>query len=197
MLYMMLSLCVGWTLGRGRKPQSRPLQWEQTRASTAVAVGGGVIQVRGVAPPMRYQTHLFGLMPFVNDCRISGRVAAVGAVLRIRESASQLPRPAESARPPAHSPESGPGPAAGLCALPDRLHREEHPEERLLPLLRQGDIHRRTNTPPPLRGSPGGHILLVFSAGMLPVVPLSPRPLPPVVRLQRAPEGEGSKRATV
>ncbi|XP_056286835.1 integral membrane protein GPR180 isoform X2 [Pseudoliparis swirei] len=44
MLYMMLSLCVGWTLGRGRKPQSRPLQWEQTRASTAVAVGGGVIQ---------------------------------------------------------------------------------------------------------------------------------------------------------
>ncbi|TNN70273.1 Integral membrane protein GPR180 [Liparis tanakae] len=44
MLYMMLSLCVGWTLGRGRKPQSRPLQWEQTRASTAVAVGGGVVQ---------------------------------------------------------------------------------------------------------------------------------------------------------
>ncbi|XP_034406012.1 integral membrane protein GPR180 [Cyclopterus lumpus] len=44
MLYMMLSLCVGWTLSRGRKPQSRPLQWEQSRASTAVAVGGGVVQ---------------------------------------------------------------------------------------------------------------------------------------------------------
>ncbi|XP_054479622.1 integral membrane protein GPR180 [Anoplopoma fimbria] len=44
MLYMLLSLCVGWTLGRGRKPQSRPLQWEQSKASTAVAVGGGVVQ---------------------------------------------------------------------------------------------------------------------------------------------------------
>ncbi|XP_059183525.1 integral membrane protein GPR180 [Centropristis striata] len=44
MLYMLLSLCVGWTLSRGRKPQSRPLQWEQSRTSTAVAVGGVVIQ---------------------------------------------------------------------------------------------------------------------------------------------------------
>ncbi|KAK9523982.1 hypothetical protein VZT92_017854 [Zoarces viviparus] len=44
MLYMLLSLCVGWTLSRGRKPQSRPLQWEQTPASTAVAVCGGVVQ---------------------------------------------------------------------------------------------------------------------------------------------------------
>ncbi|KAK5847574.1 hypothetical protein PBY51_016691 [Eleginops maclovinus] len=44
MLYMLLSLCVGWTLSRGRKPQSGPLQWEQTPRSTAVAVGGVVIQ---------------------------------------------------------------------------------------------------------------------------------------------------------
>ncbi|XP_029304622.1 integral membrane protein GPR180 [Cottoperca gobio] len=44
MLYMLLSLCVGWTLSRGRKPQSRPLQWEQTPKSTAVAVGGVVVQ---------------------------------------------------------------------------------------------------------------------------------------------------------
>ncbi|XP_034029717.1 integral membrane protein GPR180 isoform X2 [Thalassophryne amazonica] len=44
MLYMLLSLCVGWTLSRGRKPQSRPLQWEQTPMSTAVAVGGVVTQ---------------------------------------------------------------------------------------------------------------------------------------------------------
>ncbi|XP_062236864.1 integral membrane protein GPR180 [Platichthys flesus] len=42
MLYMMLSLCMGWTLSRGRKPQSRPLQWEHSPASTAVAVGGVV-----------------------------------------------------------------------------------------------------------------------------------------------------------
>uniref|UniRef100_A0AAQ5ZJT9 GPR180/TMEM145 transmembrane domain-containing protein n=1 Tax=Amphiprion ocellaris TaxID=80972 RepID=A0AAQ5ZJT9_AMPOC len=38
MLYMLLSLCMGWTLSRGRKPQSRPLQWEHSPASTAVAV---------------------------------------------------------------------------------------------------------------------------------------------------------------
>ncbi|XP_068612601.1 integral membrane protein GPR180 [Brachionichthys hirsutus] len=44
MLYMLLSLGVGWTLSRGKKPQSRPLQWEQSRASTAVAVGGVVTQ---------------------------------------------------------------------------------------------------------------------------------------------------------
>ncbi|XP_061571860.1 integral membrane protein GPR180 [Cololabis saira] len=44
MLYLLLSLCMGWTLSRGRKPQSRPLQWEQSPASTAVAVGGVVTQ---------------------------------------------------------------------------------------------------------------------------------------------------------
>uniref|UniRef100_A0A3Q3VY68 Uncharacterized protein n=1 Tax=Mola mola TaxID=94237 RepID=A0A3Q3VY68_MOLML len=44
MLYMLLSLCMGWTLSRGRKPQSRPLQWEQSPASTAVSVGGVVTQ---------------------------------------------------------------------------------------------------------------------------------------------------------
>ncbi|KAF3706243.1 Integral membrane protein GPR180 Intimal thickness-related receptor Precursor [Channa argus] len=44
MLYMLLSLCMGWTLSRGRKPQSRPLQWEQSPASTAVAIGGVITQ---------------------------------------------------------------------------------------------------------------------------------------------------------
>lgn len=44
MLYMLLSLCMGWTLSRDRKPQSRPLQWEQSPASTALAVGGVVTQ---------------------------------------------------------------------------------------------------------------------------------------------------------
>ncbi|XP_069567934.1 integral membrane protein GPR180 isoform X2 [Brachyistius frenatus] len=44
MLYMLLSLCMGWTLSRGRKPQSRPLQWEQSPASRAVAVGGVITQ---------------------------------------------------------------------------------------------------------------------------------------------------------
>ncbi|KAF7644402.1 hypothetical protein LDENG_00222570 [Lucifuga dentata] len=45
MLYMLLSLCVGWTLSRGRKPQSRPLQWERSPTSTALAVGGVLTQV--------------------------------------------------------------------------------------------------------------------------------------------------------
>ncbi|XP_037552570.1 integral membrane protein GPR180 [Nematolebias whitei] len=44
MLYLLLSLCLGWTLSRGRKPQSRPLQWERSPASTAVAVGGVITQ---------------------------------------------------------------------------------------------------------------------------------------------------------
>lgn len=44
MLYMLLSLCMGWTLSRGRKPQSRPLQWERSPASTAVALGGVITQ---------------------------------------------------------------------------------------------------------------------------------------------------------
>ncbi|PWA32269.1 hypothetical protein CCH79_00013139 [Gambusia affinis] len=51
MLYMLLSLCMGWTLSRGRKPQSRPLQWERSPASTAVAVGGVVTQAK--SNPMR------------------------------------------------------------------------------------------------------------------------------------------------
>uniref|UniRef100_G3PMZ9 G protein-coupled receptor 180 n=1 Tax=Gasterosteus aculeatus aculeatus TaxID=481459 RepID=G3PMZ9_GASAC len=140
-LYMLLSMCVGWTLGRGRKPQSRPLQWERSPTSTAVAVGGGVLQTFSLGSP-----------------------AAVGAVLRVPESTSQRPRAAESRGSPPHGSQGGPGPAAGLRPLPDHLHREEHPEERLLPLLRQG---------------------------MLPVVPLSPRPLPRVGCLQRVPEGEG------
>ncbi|XP_061522528.1 integral membrane protein GPR180 isoform X2 [Phycodurus eques] len=43
-LYTLLSLCASWSLSRGRKPQSRPLQWEQSPASTAVAVCGVVLQ---------------------------------------------------------------------------------------------------------------------------------------------------------
>ncbi|XP_034533421.1 integral membrane protein GPR180 isoform X2 [Notolabrus celidotus] len=40
MLYLLLSLCLGWTLNRGRKPQSGPLQWERSPLSTTVALGG-------------------------------------------------------------------------------------------------------------------------------------------------------------
>ncbi|XP_051912912.1 integral membrane protein GPR180 [Hippocampus zosterae] len=43
-LYTLLSLCASWSLSRGRKPQSRPLQWEQSPPSTAVAVCGVVVQ---------------------------------------------------------------------------------------------------------------------------------------------------------
>uniref|UniRef100_A0A8C7NKW4 Intimal thickness related receptor IRP domain-containing protein n=1 Tax=Oncorhynchus mykiss TaxID=8022 RepID=A0A8C7NKW4_ONCMY len=44
MLYMLLSLCVGWTLSKNRKPQSRPLQWDSSPASKALAMGGVVTQ---------------------------------------------------------------------------------------------------------------------------------------------------------
>ncbi|XP_049634663.1 integral membrane protein GPR180 [Suncus etruscus] len=38
MLYLLLSLCVGWTIVRMKKSQSRPLQWDSTPASTGIAV---------------------------------------------------------------------------------------------------------------------------------------------------------------
>ncbi|XP_069495869.1 integral membrane protein GPR180 [Ambystoma mexicanum] len=37
MLYLLLSLCVGWTLGRIRKSPSKPLQWDSTPTSTGIA----------------------------------------------------------------------------------------------------------------------------------------------------------------
>ncbi|XP_013371726.1 PREDICTED: integral membrane protein GPR180 isoform X2 [Chinchilla lanigera] len=38
MLYLLLSLCMGWTIVRMKKSQSRPLQWDSTPASTGIAV---------------------------------------------------------------------------------------------------------------------------------------------------------------
>ncbi|XP_054830994.1 integral membrane protein GPR180 isoform X2 [Eublepharis macularius] len=38
MLYLLLSLCMGWTIGRMKKSQSKPLQWDSTPTSTAIAV---------------------------------------------------------------------------------------------------------------------------------------------------------------
>uniref|UniRef100_A0A8C8S3Z7 G protein-coupled receptor 180 n=1 Tax=Pelusios castaneus TaxID=367368 RepID=A0A8C8S3Z7_9SAUR len=38
MLYLLLSLCMGWTIGRMKKSQSRPLQWDSTPISTGIAV---------------------------------------------------------------------------------------------------------------------------------------------------------------
>ncbi|XP_040847178.1 integral membrane protein GPR180 [Ochotona curzoniae] len=38
MLYLLLSLCMGWTIVRMKKAQSRPLQWDSTPASTGTAV---------------------------------------------------------------------------------------------------------------------------------------------------------------
>ncbi|KAM6179867.1 integral membrane protein GPR180 [Erethizon dorsatum] len=37
MLYLLLSLCVGWTMVRMKKSQRRPLQWDSTPASTGIA----------------------------------------------------------------------------------------------------------------------------------------------------------------
>ncbi|XP_054048051.1 integral membrane protein GPR180 isoform X4 [Rissa tridactyla] len=38
MLYLLLSLCMGWTIGRMKKSQGRPLQWDSTPTSTGIAV---------------------------------------------------------------------------------------------------------------------------------------------------------------
>lgn len=45
MLYLLLSLCMGWTIGRMKKSHSRPLQWDSTPASTGIAVVVVVTQV--------------------------------------------------------------------------------------------------------------------------------------------------------
>lgn len=130
-------------------------------------------------------------MTVKNRTVFSGGAAAVGAVFRVGEWAPQLSRPAECGRSPPHGSESGPGPPAGLHPLPDHLHREEHPKERLLPQLRQGknDFSIKTDITDACRFS-DGHVVL-FCAGMLPVVPLSSHPRPHVCDLQRASEGKG------
>lgn len=45
MLYLLLSLCMGWTIVRMKKSQSRPLQWDSTPASTGIAVFIVITQV--------------------------------------------------------------------------------------------------------------------------------------------------------
>ncbi|XP_036397334.1 integral membrane protein GPR180-like [Megalops cyprinoides] len=44
MLYMLLSLCMGWTLSRSRKAQGKPLQWDTSPASTALALSAVITQ---------------------------------------------------------------------------------------------------------------------------------------------------------
>ncbi|XP_018597214.2 integral membrane protein GPR180 [Scleropages formosus] len=44
MLYLLLSLCMGWTLSRTHKSQSKPLQWDTSPASTSLAMGGVATQ---------------------------------------------------------------------------------------------------------------------------------------------------------
>ncbi|XP_042610060.1 integral membrane protein GPR180 [Cyprinus carpio] len=44
MLYLLLSLCVGWSLSRSRKSQSKPLQWDSSPASTALALAVVITQ---------------------------------------------------------------------------------------------------------------------------------------------------------
>uniref|UniRef100_A0A672PWZ7 G protein-coupled receptor 180 n=1 Tax=Sinocyclocheilus grahami TaxID=75366 RepID=A0A672PWZ7_SINGR len=44
MLYLLLSLCVGWSLSRSRKSQSKPLQWDSSPTSTALALAAVIAQ---------------------------------------------------------------------------------------------------------------------------------------------------------
>ncbi|RXM37125.1 Integral membrane protein GPR180 [Acipenser ruthenus] len=46
MLYMLLSLCMGWTLGKNRKSQSKPLQWDSTPTSTGIALAAVITQIQ-------------------------------------------------------------------------------------------------------------------------------------------------------
>lgn len=70
---------------------------------------------------------------------LPGCPPAMGALLCVRAPTSQ---PAEPGGHSPHRPEGDTGPSAGLCSLPDHLHREEHPEKRFLPLLCQGYLQR-------------------------------------------------------
>ncbi|XP_029460602.1 integral membrane protein GPR180 [Rhinatrema bivittatum] len=45
MLYLLLSLCMGWTLSRMKKSPSRPLQWDSTPTSTGIATAAVTIMV--------------------------------------------------------------------------------------------------------------------------------------------------------
>ncbi|XP_038673668.1 integral membrane protein GPR180 isoform X2 [Scyliorhinus canicula] len=44
MLYMLMSLCMGWTLGRMGRTQGRLLQWDTTPTSTAIAIVAVITQ---------------------------------------------------------------------------------------------------------------------------------------------------------
>nr|XP_002662615.5 integral membrane protein GPR180 isoform X1 [Danio rerio] len=44
MLYMLLSLCVGWSVGRSRRSPSKPLQWDSSPTSTALALTAAITQ---------------------------------------------------------------------------------------------------------------------------------------------------------
>ncbi|XP_051882608.1 integral membrane protein GPR180 isoform X2 [Pristis pectinata] len=44
MLYMLLSLCMGWTLGRMGRTQSRLLEWDSTPTSNAIAIAAVIAQ---------------------------------------------------------------------------------------------------------------------------------------------------------
>ncbi|KAA0712676.1 Integral membrane protein GPR180 [Triplophysa tibetana] len=44
MVYMLLSLCVGWSLSRSRKSLSKPLQWDSSPVSTGVALATVITQ---------------------------------------------------------------------------------------------------------------------------------------------------------
>lgn len=58
MVYMLLSLCVGWSLSRSRKSLSKSLQWDSSPASTGVALATVITQVSlWSSQPMIHTTH--------------------------------------------------------------------------------------------------------------------------------------------
>uniref|UniRef100_A0A1A8BM18 G protein-coupled receptor 180 n=1 Tax=Nothobranchius kadleci TaxID=1051664 RepID=A0A1A8BM18_NOTKA len=161
MLYMLLSLCMGWTLSRGRKPQSRPLQWEQSPASTAVAVGGVITQ----------------------------------GVLLLWEQFSE----SDSDHHSYHAQQSLAGLLllalrVGLALLLASILYQIISTERST--LKRDFYFSFTKVTAPVPEAASRYVRpsessAAVSAGLLPVVPLSPRPRPHVGDLQRSSEGEG------
>ncbi|XP_055965776.1 integral membrane protein GPR180 [Sorex fumeus] len=70
MLYLLLSLCMGWTIVRMKKSQSRPLQWDSTPASTGIAVFIVITQsvlllweqFEDASPHSHHSHHLAGIL---------------------------------------------------------------------------------------------------------------------------------------
>uniref|UniRef100_A0A674MEJ4 G protein-coupled receptor 180 n=1 Tax=Takifugu rubripes TaxID=31033 RepID=A0A674MEJ4_TAKRU len=166
MLYMILSLCMGWTLSRNRKSQTRPLQWEQTPASTAVAVSGVITQ--GVLLLWeQYSESESEHHSYHSQQSLAGLLLMALRVLLALLLASVLYQIISTER--------------------STLKRDFY-----LCFTKVSCTLSTLLPRPPVAGEVLMCAIFVVSCpGMLPVVSLSPHPFPYISHLQPAPEGKG------